>query len=71
METRFTNEIRIELAQLISFETARPAKEAGIILSMQPNFSIDSVVYADRLAEHQNKGERQCEIGSRTRGDLS
>jgi len=56
METRFTNEIRIEHAQLISLETARRAKEAGIILSMQPNFSNDSVVYADRLAEHYAVG---------------
>lgn len=55
-ETRFTNEVRIEHAQLISLEAARRAREAGIILSMQPNFSIDSVEYADRLAEHDAIG---------------
>jgi predicted amidohydrolase YtcJ len=45
----FENEVRIEHAQLISLETARLAKDAGIVLSMQPNFSSDSVDYSDRL----------------------
>ena len=47
----FDNEVRIEHAQLITLETAKLAKEAGIVLSMQPNFSIDSVEYADRLPD--------------------
>lgn len=45
------SEIRIEHAQLISAPTARRAKALGIRLSMQPNFSDDSVHYADRLPE--------------------
>lgn len=43
--------IRIEHAQFISEATARRAKALGLHLSMQPNFSEDSVVYADRLPE--------------------
>ena len=41
--------IRIEHAQLISLKQAQRAKELGITLSMQPNFSSDSVAYSDRL----------------------
>ena len=41
--------IRIEHAQLISEAMARRAKSLGLHLSMQPNFSEDSVTYADRL----------------------
>ncbi len=47
----FENEVRIEHAQLISLDAARRAKEAGVILSMQPNFSDDSIQYSDRLPE--------------------
>ena len=54
-ETGFENEVRIEHAQLISPDAARIAKEANIILSMQPNFSIDSVEYADRMPQHYCK----------------
>jgi predicted amidohydrolase YtcJ len=43
--------IRIEHAQFISESTARRAKALGLHLSMQPNFSEDSVAYADRLPE--------------------
>lgn len=43
-------EIRMEHCQFIDEKTAYKAKELGIILSMQPNFSIDSTVYADRLS---------------------
>ena len=43
------NVIRIEHAQFISESTARRAKALGLHLSMQPNFSEDSVAYADRL----------------------
>jgi predicted amidohydrolase YtcJ len=41
--------IRLEHAQFISEETARRAKDLGIALCMQPNFSDDSVDYAERL----------------------
>ena len=41
--------IRIEHAQFISESTATRAKALGLHLSMQPNFSEDSVAYADRL----------------------
>jgi predicted amidohydrolase YtcJ len=45
------SEIRIEHAQLISEPTAKRAKELGITLCMQPNFSEDSANYAERLPE--------------------
>ncbi len=41
--------IRIEHAPFISEATASRAKALGLHLSMQPNFSEDSVAYADRL----------------------
>src|SRR5688572_10553606 len=41
--------IRIEHAQFISEAMARRAKALGLHLSMQPNFSEDSEVYAERL----------------------
>ena len=40
---------RIEHCQFISRHDAYKAKTLGITLSMQPNFSIDSVQYQDRL----------------------
>ncbi|MFT7633333.1 MAG: putative amidohydrolase YtcJ [Mariniblastus sp.] len=43
-------EIRIEHAQLISRNAADRAKDLGVTLSMQPNFSHDSVDYADRMS---------------------
>ena len=43
--------IRIEHAQLIDLETARRCKSLGVTLSMQPNFSSDSIHYRDRLSE--------------------
>src|SRR5690349_8888094 len=49
-------ELRIEHAQLISEATARRAKALGITLCMQPNFSDESVYYADRWPE--GYGER-------------
>lgn len=42
-------EVRMEHCQMIDEKTAHEAKEMGIILSMQPNFSVDSTVYRDRL----------------------
>ncbi|MCR5661507.1 MAG: amidohydrolase family protein, partial [bacterium] len=44
-------QLRLEHCQFIDKECAQKAKELGIILSMQPNFSDDSVMYADRLSE--------------------
>ena len=41
--------IRMEHCQFIHERTACQAKELGIILSMQPNFSTDSIIYRDRL----------------------
>lgn len=45
------SELRIEHAQFISEPTARRAKALGVRLCMQPNFSDDSVHYADRLPD--------------------
>ncbi|MEF8873605.1 MAG: amidohydrolase family protein [Candidatus Thermoplasmatota archaeon] len=45
----YVPETRIEHAQFISKSTAEEAKSLGIKLSMQPNFSFDSVHYSDRL----------------------
>lgn len=42
-------QVRMEHCQFIQERTADLAKELGIILSMQPNFSIDSLIYRDRL----------------------
>ena len=44
-------EVRIEHAQFINIEQARDAKGLGVILSMQPNFSFDSVSFASMLPE--------------------
>ncbi|MDD4150768.1 MAG: amidohydrolase family protein, partial [Bacteroidales bacterium] len=41
--------VRLEHAQFISKQQAFRAKDLGIILSMQPNFNMDSVIYSDRL----------------------
>ncbi len=42
-------EIRMEHAQMIDLSLAIRAKALGIVLSMQPNFTADSVNYSDRL----------------------
>jgi predicted amidohydrolase YtcJ len=44
-------ETRIEHCQFISRQAALKAQSMGIILSMQPNFSLDSLCYRDRLPE--------------------
>jgi len=44
--------IRMEHCQFISKENAMKAKSLGIILSMQPNFSYDSVQYKDRISQN-------------------
>lgn len=41
--------VRLEHVQFITEAQARLARERGYVLSMQPNFSSDSVDYADRL----------------------
>jgi predicted amidohydrolase YtcJ len=41
--------VRLEHVQLIGEAQARRARDLGLVLSMQPNFSEDSVLYADRL----------------------
>ncbi|MCK4538918.1 MAG: amidohydrolase family protein [Candidatus Krumholzibacteria bacterium] len=41
---------RMEHCQFISLENAHRAWMLGVVLSMQPNFSVDSVRYADRLS---------------------
>lgn len=49
-------EARIEHAQLISYGQARRARKLGVTLCMQPNFSADSVYYADRLPARYLRG---------------
>jgi predicted amidohydrolase YtcJ len=44
-------EIRMEHCQFISPQAALKAKSMDLILCMQPNFSLDSTCYADRLPE--------------------
>jgi hypothetical protein len=41
---------RMEHCQFISLENAHRAWTLGVVLSMQPNFSVDSLQYADRLS---------------------
>ena len=41
--------VRIEHCQFIFEESAKKAKDLGIILSLQPNFNEDSIIYADRI----------------------
>ncbi|MEM3341968.1 MAG: amidohydrolase family protein [Thermoplasmata archaeon] len=48
----WTSEVRLEHCQFISLENAKEAKALGVILSMQPNFSLDSIYYKDRLENH-------------------
>ncbi|MDA8425135.1 MAG: amidohydrolase family protein [Treponema sp.] len=43
--------VRLEHVQFISQEQGRAARDLGLVLSMQPNFSMDSELYADRLRE--------------------
>ena len=45
-------QIRIEHAQFITKKQAKLAKDLGLILCMQPNFNMDSIVYTDRLNKH-------------------
>ncbi len=44
-------EFRVEHCQFISKENAVLLKELGVSLCMQPNFSIDSFIYTDRLSK--------------------
>jgi predicted amidohydrolase YtcJ len=44
--------VRLEHVQMIGERQARRARDLGAVLSMQPNFSMDSHDYADRLGRH-------------------
>ena len=46
-------QLRLEHCQFINLRNAKRAKELGAVLSMQPNFSVDSVLYRDRLNSQQ------------------
>lgn len=50
--------IRLEHVQFINENQAKRAKDLGLVLSMQPNFNMDSVVYADRLTQ------KYCEVNN-------
>ncbi len=45
--------VRLEHVQFMDEAQARRAKELGLVLCMQPNFSVESRDYADRLPESQ------------------
>jgi predicted amidohydrolase YtcJ len=68
-------EVRIEHAQFITQHLARRAKDLDITLSMQPNFSPESVSYKDRLTRGQ-RSQNNCfrmlidEVGYRPGKDL-
>lgn len=47
--------LRLEHCQFITQVQAYRAKELGVVLSMQPNFSPDSAMYADRLSPAQRR----------------
>lgn len=47
--------IRLEHAQFITQHQAGLAKDLGISLSMQPNFSDDSIIYSDRISAYYCK----------------
>ena len=47
------SEVRLEHAQLITREDAEMARRLGLVLCLQPNFSIDSTVYHDRMGEER------------------
>ena len=44
--------IRLEHCQFITEKQAKNAKDLSLILSMQPNFSMDSEIYSDRLTKN-------------------
>jgi predicted amidohydrolase YtcJ len=46
----YNNLVRVEHAQFITKKQAKQLKKMGIILSMQPNFNSDSIIYTDRLS---------------------
>ena len=55
-------EVRMEHAQLITMEQALRAKKLGVRLCMQPNFSADSVCYADRLCAADARRNNQLRM---------
>ncbi|HOK38480.1 MAG TPA: amidohydrolase family protein [Bacteroidales bacterium] len=44
-------QVRLEHVQFINKQQALKAKKLGIVLCMQPNFNMDSIIYSDRLPE--------------------
>jgi predicted amidohydrolase YtcJ len=48
-------QVRMEHIQFIREDVAVHARELGMIFSMQPNFSLDSINYTDRLPEYYVK----------------
>ena len=48
--------MRLEHVQLISRDQAFRARDMGLVLSMQPNFTSDSTDYADRLPKASLEG---------------
>ncbi len=50
------SEIRLEHCQFIDKNMAIEAKKLGLILSMQPNFSFETITYLDRLSKEFLKG---------------
>lgn len=66
VEKAFANDknifVRLEHAQMINLKQALKAKKIGIVLSMQPNFSDDSVYYSDRLTSEYLKANNPFRI---------
>ena len=74
-ESSFSPETRMEHCQFISRPAAEKAKSLGIILSMQPNFSIESDLYQDRLSDEYCLGNNPFrmlidEVGFQPGNDL-
>lgn len=51
LKSEIRSKIRLEHCQFINKKQAFKAKDLGLILSMQPNFNMDSEIYRDRLKE--------------------
>lgn len=51
LKQKINSKIRLEHVQFINKKQAYTAKDLGLILSMQPNFNSDSIIYSDRLTK--------------------
>lgn len=51
LKQKINSQIRLEHVQFIDKKQAFKAKDLGLILSMQPNFNMDSEIYKDRLTK--------------------